>query len=74
MIEFLQFMFLWVFSGKKGRQELNRTLAWQHEQYRRMNEDNRRFVAAMDEIMADSTADLLANHRRHRTTRALQTR
>jgi len=70
---FFQFLFLWLVGGKKVRQDLNQTLVWQNEMYRRQSQSNRDFIDAMDEIMNDSTTDLLSHHRAHRKARTLQT-
>jgi len=68
---FFQFLFLWLVGGKKVRQNLNQTLSWQTEMYRRQSQSNRDFIDAIDEIMNDGTTDLLASHRAHRKARAL---
>ena len=71
MVKFFQFLFLWLAGGKKGRQELQEILAWEQEQYRRMHKQTDDLLAAVDEIMTDSTTDLLASHRRYRAARSL---
>lgn len=68
---FFQSLFIWMFGGKKGRQELREILAWEQEQYRRMHKQTDDLLTAVDEIMTDSTADLLATHRRYRAARSL---
>lgn len=69
MAEFFGFLLLCIFGGKETRQDLAEFYARQAEMQRRRNEDTRNLIATMDEIMADSTADLLASHRRHRAKR-----
>ena len=71
MVEFFQFLFLWIVGGKKGREELGEIYAWQAREMDRMRRSRRNFIDTIDEIMNDSTADLLCHHRRYRETHGL---
>lgn len=68
-MSFFQFLFLWIFGGKKGRQELNQTLDRQIAQYRLQKESDRRFIESINKMMDDTNEtlnDVLEENRRSR--------
>ena len=60
-----EYLFIHALSDKKGRQELRETIEWETQQGERMNKGTQEFIDAMDEIMADSTTNLLNSHRKY---------
>jgi len=65
-------LFLWIFGGKKHRQEMRRIRAWEEEQYRLLFRSMDRGVAlanqalsqTLDELEGSLTGEVMASRRK----------